>query len=145
MKANDNFTVGVDFDGTVVKNEFPEVGLEVHDAVQSLEYMRDKGWNIVLHTARCGIYLNAAIKWFRDRDIPLYGINCTPDQQKFLKGHAVAEYGVKPHCHAFIDDSAIGAPVMVRSDMLKPYIDWRVAMNWLKLRFDIFTANKERR
>ena len=95
--------LALDFDGTVVKHRWPLIG----DSLGAEIYLRmfiEDGWQIVLWTVRSGEELQAAIKWFDEREIPLYAINENPTQKTWSSSP-------KCHAHLYIDDTAIGAPI----------------------------------
>lgn len=100
----------VDFDGTCVEHDFPHVGKEI-GAAPVLRYLA-KDHNLILYTMRgdsdtCGdkkyTFLSDAIDWFRQHDIPLYGINENPR----------AKFSDSPKVHAdiYIDDRSLGIPL----------------------------------
>jgi hypothetical protein len=116
------FVLAVDFDGTVVKHKYPKVGTDLPLAVGYLRKFVDLGAAIVLSTMRgdAETHLDAAVKWFADREIPLYGVNRNPEQ-----GWTTSP---KVDCHAIIDDRAIGCPVIVDpAGFEAPYVDWETA------------------
>jgi hypothetical protein len=113
------FVAVVDFDGTVVMHDFPRVGDYVPGSVAILRKMQRAGVKIVLNTMRSGEYLDAAVEWFKENGIELYGINENPDQKSWTSSPKV--YG-----NIMIDDMALGAPLRhepMRSP--RPFIDWR--------------------
>ena len=61
--------IAVDFDGTVVKHAYPEVGADVPGAVDALYTLVNAGCKLILWTMRSGQYLDDAVKWFEDRGI----------------------------------------------------------------------------
>ena len=86
-----NALIAVDFDGTVVTHAYPEIGDDA-GAVAVLKELTDNGCRLILYTMRSGALLDKAVKWFRDREIPLYAINENPSQQRWTsspKIHAV--------------------------------------------------------
>ena len=107
--------IGVDFDGTVVRHEYPEIGDEVPGAVAVLKDMVLAGHKIILWTMRSGDTLQAAVLWFAGRGIDLYGVNMNPDQDWSTSP--------KAYCHIYIDDAALGCP-MVHPPMVREYVDW---------------------
>lgn len=117
-----NMTIAVDFDGTVVKHAFPQVGEDI-GAVPVLKALVKDGHKIVLNTMRSGKLtrgintLDEAVKWFEDNDIPLYGVNHNPDQDGWTASPKV-------FAHLFIDDAALGCPVKSDNDGTRPYVDW---------------------
>lgn len=116
------FVLAVDFDGTVVKHQYPRVGADLPLAASYLRKFVDLGAAIVLSTMRgdAETHLDAAVKWFADREIPLYGVNRNPEQA----------WTTSPEvdCHAIIDDRAIGCPLIVDpAGFEAPYVDWETA------------------
>ena len=62
--------------------------------------------------------LQDAINWFKERDIPLWGINENPEQKSWSSSP-------KPYCHLYIDDAALGVPLAYDADgKHSPYVDW---------------------
>lgn len=109
--------IGVDFDGTVVDHRYPEVGDELPLAVEVLRDATSRGARIVLWTMRSGRTLEDAVRWFAERDIPLWGVNENPEQRDWTSSP-------KAHCHVYIDDAALGAPVLRSIDGRRPAVDW---------------------
>lgn len=130
--------IGVDFDGTCVTHDFPNVGKEI-GAVEILRKLVGNGHQIILFTMRSnklvkwetniddtGNYvptdrntLQDAVDWFYSHRIPLYGINENPTQRAWTNSP-------KPYCHYYIDDSAIGCPLTFNDDISnRPYVDWK--------------------
>lgn len=110
-----NFIIGLDFDGTVVSHEYPNIGKYI-GAEAVLLKLRDKGVLFVLNTMRSGYELKQAVEWFSSRNIPLYGINENPDQKSWTSSPKV-------YAHLYIDDAALGAPLIYEKNQ-RPYIDW---------------------
>ena len=75
-------TIGIDFDGTVVTHEYPEIGKDI-GAVPVLKRLVKEGNRLVLNTMRSGAYLEEAVKWFEKHGIELYGINEEPHQKEW--------------------------------------------------------------
>lgn len=119
--------IGVDFDGTCVMDCFPEIGEDVPGAERVLNRLINCGHKIVLWTVRGDkldgmptFYLMDAIRWFHERDIPLYGINATPIENK-------VSLSPKIHVDLFIDDRNLGCPLLdCRA------VDWDMVETWLE-------------
>ena len=111
--------IAVDFDGTCVEADYPRVGEELFAAVGCLKAMAISGCKLVLWTMRDGQELLDAVKWFEDRNIPLYGVQRHPSQQEWTE-----EQG-SPKCLAtyYIDDRNIGIPVKADSNGERA-VDW---------------------
>lgn len=115
--------VAIDFDGTCVTNEYPRIGKEI-GAAPVLKKMTDKGIKLVLYTMRDGKLLEEAVQWFKDNNIPLYGVNKTPGQYKWTNSPKIfANY--------YIDDAAIGVPLIFDPGN-KPFVDWEKLKPYLE-------------
>ena len=118
-----NKIIAVDFDGTCVTHEFPNVGKDVPYSVSVLKRFIMGGAKIILFTVRSnnkikvnssihpdikpvqGKFLDEAIQWFKDKDIPLFGVNENPEQKNWSSSP-------KPYAHYYIDDMALGCPLI---------------------------------
>lgn len=131
--------IAIDFDGTCVKHMFPEVGEDVPFAVDVLRLLVSKGHKLILYTMRSDMigsdfdvedptihphgadYLSQAVGWFNDRGIKLYGIQKDPGQEKWTESN-------KCYAEMYIDDAALGCPLVYSLNNERPYVDWmRVA------------------
>lgn len=124
----------LDFDGSSVAHEFPAVGKDI-GAVPVLKELVAQGHKLILFTMRCdssptqtsrkkNLYLTDAVNWFKENDIPLYGIQRNPTQGTWTTSP-------KAHGDIIIDDIAMGCPTLYNPEFTpKPYIDW-VAMREL--------------
>lgn len=123
--------IAVDFDGTCVAHEFPLVGKDIGAAPVLRALVKD-GHKIILYTMRSDIenptsddynihckggkYLTDAVNWFKENDIPLFGVNENPDQKTWTNSP-------KPYADIYIDDSALGCPCILDEDG-KSYVNW---------------------
>lgn len=57
------------------------------------------------------------VKWFRDREIPLYAINENPSQQRWTSSPKI-------HADLYIDDSNLGCPIRFVDGVKRPVADW---------------------
>lgn len=127
MKTKREKIIAVDFDGTCVTHSFPEVGEDVADAVDALKWLNEKGIKLILWTCRSGKHLDAAVKWFQDRGIELWGINENPDQKAWSNSPKV-------YADFYIDDKSIRTPLMLQDG--NTIVDWgRVMRHLLKVGF----------
>ena len=137
--------IAVDFDGTCVTHEFPEVGRDI-GAVPVLKELVEKGHKIILYTMRShpnksnqgktlsgGIISNDtlqdAIDWFKKNGIPLWGINENPKQKEWT-------LSPKIYANIYIDDAALGIPLKYDEDGMvsRPYVDWNRVRILLKIK-----------
>lgn len=125
--------IAIDFDGTCVSHEFPEIGKDI-GAVPVLKQIVNNGHKLVLFTMRsdvdnpksdnpeilneAGNYLTDAINWFKDNDIELWGIQTNPEQSSWTKSP-------KAYAQLYIDDAALGCPLLFNGVVSnRPFVDW---------------------
>jgi hypothetical protein len=70
-----NIKIAVDFDGTIVEHQFPEIGKEKLFAFQTLKELEKRGARIILWTFRTGAELDAAVEFCRKNGIEFYAVN----------------------------------------------------------------------
>ena len=109
--------IAVDFDGTCVTHDYPEVGKDI-GAVPVLKELVKQKHKLILWTMISGSQLEDAVEWFNSNGIPLYGIQTNPTQKSWTESP-------KAYANIYIDDAALGAPLK-HDEMLSPreFIDW---------------------
>ena len=133
--------IAIDFDGTCVSHEFPKVGNDI-GAASVLKMLVANGHDLILYTMRSntngntgfsdcipevhnGNFLDDAVNWFKENEIPLFGIQRNPEQDSWTSS---------PKCYAqlYIDDAALGAPLKKdKSISERPFICWERVMHEL--------------
>lgn len=114
-------TIAIDFDGTCVTHEYPEIGRDL-GATTTLKTLVDNGHKLILLTMRSGKTLEDAKHWFEERGIILYGVNENPSQKRWTESPKV-------YANLYIDDANLGTPLVknsIASD--RPYIDWKLVL-----------------
>ena len=118
MMLKKNAVLAIDFDGTCVTLTSPgKIGEDV-GAAEWLKRFVLAGARLCLWTCRSGKGLRAAVKWFKDNDIQLWGVQVNPEQENWSNS-------LKLHAHLFIDDRGFGIPLKVTNGS-KPHVDWDV-------------------
>ncbi len=96
--------IAVDFDGTIVRHEYPKIGREIPFAIDTLKRLQHEFQHqIVLWTVREGKELDEAVDYCRARGLEFYAVNANhPDE--------VPEPGIsrKVNADLFIDDHNLG-------------------------------------
>ena len=133
--------IAIDFDGTCVTHEFPKIGKDIN-AVPVLKALVENGHQLVLFTMRSDIvnptgednelhlesgnYLTEAVNWFKENEIPLYGIQTNPTQHTWTTSP-------KAYAQMYIDDAALGCPLKYDKEYAeRPFVDWSVVRDMLK-------------
>ena len=109
--------IAIDFDGTCVTHEYPVVGKDI-GAVPVIKALVERGDQIILFTMRSGEPLADAVNWFSENGIPLFGVNENPQQHTWTNSP-------KPYAHVYIDDAALGVP-LVHPGIGRPFVKWDV-------------------
>ena len=113
MKTPNIFAV--DFDGTCVEHQYPEVGPDVLGAVEVMKALVARGDKVILWTMRSGRPLLDAKQWFKSKGVPLWGVNANPEQDWTTSPKAYAQ--------VYIDDAALGCPLLHPVGR-RPFVDW---------------------
>jgi hypothetical protein len=123
----------LDFDGTVLTHDFPNLGKDI-GAVPVLKKIIANGHRLILFTMRSdgqeeqnlengykihkGDFLTQAVDWFKEYDIPLFGIQRNPEQDIWTSSP-------KAYGQLIIDDAALGAPLKYAPSFhSRPFMDW---------------------
>ena len=128
-------TFCIDFDGTIVKHKYPEIGEEVPDAIRVMQRLIEANHNIILYTMRHDKGLNEAVVFLADRLIKLWGVNENPTQKDWSESRKV--YG-----HYYIDDAALGCPLIYPKGE-RPYVHWNAIEDLLQAK-DILTKEEKK-
>ena len=107
--------IAIDFDGTLVRHEYPRIGEAVPGAVSVCQRLIGRDHQLILWTMRDGQHLADAVAWCEAENINFWGINCNPDQHWSKSPKAYAQL--------YIDDAALGCPLIYPLDS-RPYVDW---------------------
>ena len=114
--------IAFDFDGTLVKDEFPNVGEPLEDGLNLMKRLIEEDVEVVLFTVRSGNYLQDAIEFLRSRGIEDFFVN--------QNANTISD-SPKVYYDVIFDDRAFGAP-LVREPGKKPYLDWGKILTTLK-------------
>ena len=118
---NKILTIAIDFDGTIVKHRYPELGEDIPNALEVIKKLQDKGHKIILYTMRSDKEdmetLTDAVVYLKERNIKLYGINQNKSQKHWTDSSKV-------YANYYIDDAAIGCPLIWEEEEDKPYVNW---------------------
>jgi len=118
--------IAVDFDGTIVTHEFPDIGKPVPYAIETLKELVDLGHDLILFTMRSGPHLEDAVDFLNNQGVKLYGINVNPSQKSWTTSpKAYAKY--------YVDDASICCPLIYNENVCdRPYVDWKVIRDMME-------------
>lgn len=131
--------IAVDFDDTVVihkrTSRYPEVGITIPKAVEVLKALVAHQHRLILWTVRDqekdGIDL--ATNWYIENRIPLYGVLKRPKEESVEDSKGMRNStSPKVRANLYIDDAALGCPLIPGTEEFRPYVDWHAAERMLK-------------
>jgi hypothetical protein len=108
--------IAIDFDGTCVTHDFPNEGKDI-GAQRVLRRLILNGHDLILYTMRSGATLETAIQWFLKNGIKLHGVQYNPTQAMWTSSN-------KCYAHLYIDDAALGCPLLLNRKSPRPYVNW---------------------
>lgn len=98
-------TIAVDFDGTIVTHEYPNIGKEIPFAVQTLKKLQENGHKLILWSVREKELLDEAVRWCHERGLDFYAVNKDyPEEEKEKNNH----FSRKLKADIWIDDRNVG-------------------------------------
>jgi hypothetical protein len=121
--------IAIDFDGTIVRHNYPKVDDYVPGAIDWMKKFNELGAKIILWTNRddetqafgvCDLKL--AVDAVTSKGVDLFAVNENPDQVEWCKSPKV-------YADVYIDDLAFGCPLIYpeKGDPLsRAYVDWSV-------------------
>jgi hydroxymethylpyrimidine pyrophosphatase-like HAD family hydrolase len=103
MNFHDKLIIAIDFDGTIVEDEYPDIGKPRIFAFETLKKLQENGHRLILWTYRSGIRLNEAVAFCKKNGIEFYAVNKSFEEEQF-------DYSKSRKIYAdlFIDDRNIG-------------------------------------
>ncbi|HBC28536.1 MAG TPA: hypothetical protein DC006_02435 [Prevotellaceae bacterium] len=98
-------TIAVDFDGTIVKHRYPQIGEEIPFATQTLKMLIQDRHKLILWSVREGRLLDEAVEWCRQRGVEFYAVNKDfPEEDEQKNMH----FSRKLKVDLWIDDRNVG-------------------------------------
>jgi hydroxymethylpyrimidine pyrophosphatase-like HAD family hydrolase len=111
--------LAIDFDGTLVEHDYPRIGKPVPHALHWLKEFQKQGAKLILWTMRSGETLKGAVNYLKIAGVPLFGINCNPEQVSWTDSN-------KAYAHIYIDDAAFGCPLIPGIAGDRAMVDWDI-------------------
>lgn len=101
--------VSIDFDGTLVEHQFPEIGKLKPYALEVLKEMQKRGWHLILNTCREDTgqdrkYLTEAVEFMKSNGIEFRSVNENHIDDDFRKSGPRR----KVYAKIYIDDRNFG-------------------------------------
>jgi hypothetical protein len=98
-------TIAVDFDGTIVEDQYPKIGPEKPFAIETLKMLIKDRHRLILWTVREGEALEEAVNWCRERGVEFYAVNRDYPEETVQNNQYFSR---KLKVDKFIDDRNLG-------------------------------------
>lgn len=102
----------IDFDGTIVKHEFPAIGETMPEAFEVMKELQAAGWALIIWTCRendghkiSRQFLKDAVDFCKENGVEFDGVNETPMEFEF-RGEGTLRR--KAYGDVYIDDRNLG-------------------------------------
>ena len=96
--------IAVDFDGTIVEDQFPQIGRPKIFAFETLREIQKHRHNLILWTERSGKDLEAAVEFCAKNGIEFYSVNASYPEEKYDPSEASR----KIICDVFVSHKNLG-------------------------------------
>ena len=96
--------IAIDFDGTIVTNNFPKIGELMPDVARVMRQLKCDGHTLILNTCRSGQMALDAVNFMLANNIPFDAVNANSPA-------CITQYGSdsrKVYAHCYIDDMNVG-------------------------------------
>ncbi len=103
---SETLTIAIDFDGTIVEDQYPEIGKAKLFAFETLLKLQDKGHRLILWTYRNGTPLEKAVQFCKNNGVVFYAVNKSFPEEEFDPN-----FSRKINADIFIDDRNLGGLV----------------------------------
>lgn len=103
MEHLQNLKIAIDFDGTIVEHEYPDIGKDKLFAFETMRELQKHGALLILWTFRAGKELDEAVEYCRKKGIDFYAVNKNYPEEKF--DNSISR---KINADVYIDDKNIG-------------------------------------
>ncbi|MDR1561689.1 MAG: hypothetical protein LBS54_01210 [Dysgonamonadaceae bacterium] len=96
--------IAVDFDGTIVEHQYPDIGRQIPFAINVLKKLQqEERHQLILWTVREGELLERALDYCEQQGLKFYAVNCNYPEEIFEEGMSR-----KINADLYIDDKNCG-------------------------------------
>lgn len=110
--------VALDFDGTLLTHTWPELGKDI-GAFEWVIPLQENNHELryILWTMRTYKPLKLAVEFCNDMGLHFWSVNSSPNQHTWSSSNKV-------FAHCYVDDAALGTPLIGGSKGARPYVNW---------------------
>lgn len=123
--------IGIDFDGTLITDgQYPAISALRPYAKETIAYLKEQGYVLVLWTCRTGANLRDALEFLENNDIEFDYVNENPKELQELYGNDPRKLGVD----VFIDDRNFS--------LGEPKVDWLLVKLVAEMKWEAQTLDE---
>lgn len=100
--------IAVDFDGVLVRDEFPNIGQPNHNMIEAVKGVIEAGHEVVLWTCRVENELAAAVEWCEEHGIRFHTVNGAAFSNMIKYAGVYSTTPRKIYANYYIDDHGVG-------------------------------------
>ena len=127
--------IALDFDGTLVEHAWPDIGKDIGAFKHLIWLQQELKVKYILWTVRSDRPLQCAIWHCWGHGLKFWGINRNPTQHTWSTSP-------KAHADIFVDDAALGTPLIWSAPGIRPYVDWDIMNTMLYNHVQFLESNK---
>lgn len=99
--------IAIDFDGVLVENAFPEIGIPIYQNISLVRQLFDLGHEVILWTSRAGAELENAVKWCDDRGLHFCAVNDNAPSNIVKYKQRYPDGTRKVYADVYVDDHSL--------------------------------------
>ncbi|MEI6866427.1 HAD hydrolase family protein [Flavicella sp.] len=103
MSIHKHQIIAVDFDGTIVEDQYPKIGKEQLFAFETIKKLQNQGHRLILWTVRNDKKLDEAVEFCKKNGLEFYAIN-----KNYPEEVLDSKTARKIYADIFIDDRNVG-------------------------------------
>lgn len=107
--------IAVDFDGTIVEHQFPEIGEPIKDSFRVLKQLQARGHKLVMWTCRYGFELQEAIDFCKENGLEFDAVNENIKEINFMTSSKI-------YADLYIDDRAFAYGIPINWNMIEVFM-----------------------
>lgn len=107
------------FDGTLAEHRYPKIGKAAEGGFGWLKKFQAEGALLILLTMRGGKELQEAVDFCAANGVSFWQVNDNCEQASWTDSRKV-------YAHHYVDDAAIGCPLVPDSDGIRGVVDWEI-------------------
>lgn len=123
--------IAIDFDGTITTSDYPNIGEIRENAIETLNFLQEEGYVLILWTCRQGEELKEALAFLKENGFVFEHVNKNPKELREIYGNNPRKLGVD----LFIDDKAMSRDV-------DNVVDWLLIKSLARVKWECLSEEE---